>query len=183
MGEVEGRQGTWAYVKGGMGALTQCVRARISEAPRTNAPSLSPPEVFCCNSCPTVQGTIPLSFALRPAVSQVAAAARDAGAEIATSACVSEVLTDASGSRATGVRLLGGEVVTARKAVVANCTPFHLFAELLGENGYVPGWLGRHVRHTDYSCGCVHPGDGKICTQENDFFQAQRADTSEAPLY
>lgn len=87
--------------------------------------------------------------------SQVASAARDAGAGIATSACVSEVLTDASGTRATGVRLLSGEVVTARKAVVANCTPFHLFAELMAGSPAVPAWLDRHVRHADYSCGCV----------------------------
>lgn len=58
------------------------------------------------------------------------------------------------------MRLLGGEAFSARKAVVANCTPYHLFEELMGAGSSgkgpaVPEWLARHVRHADYSCGCA----------------------------
>lgn len=59
----------------------------------------------------------------------LAALIREAGGEVRTSAPVTRVLTN--GKRATGVRLENGDVIEARKAVIAGTTPTQLFGELL----------------------------------------------------
>ena len=104
MGEAAGVPGVWAYVQGGMGALSGAV----------------------------------------------AAAAREASAHLCTNADVAEVLLDASGG-AEGVRLRGGAVLRA-KAVLAACTPHHLFRELMPADA-VPPTFAKHIAHVDYSCG------------------------------
>jgi phytoene dehydrogenase-like protein len=79
---IHGRRGIWGYVKGGMGAVTQCL----------------------------------------------AAAARDLGVEIRTSAPVGEVLVE--GSQATGVVLENGDTIRAR-AVLSNADPRRTFLGLV----------------------------------------------------
>lgn len=59
------------------------------------------------------------------------------GGECRTGAEVEQILVD--GSRAKGVRILGGEVVEARRAVVCNVTPPALYGRLLAD-APVPGW-------------------------------------------
>jgi phytoene dehydrogenase-like protein len=79
---IHGRRGIWGYVKGGMGAVTQCL----------------------------------------------AAAARDLGVEIRTSAAVGEVLIE--GGIATGVVLENGDTIRAR-AVLSNADPRRTFLGLV----------------------------------------------------
>jgi phytoene dehydrogenase-like protein len=95
MGEADGKQGTWAYVEGGMG--------KISEA--------------------------------------IASAASKQGAELVTNTSVSKINWKKTLSKngqgdevvtATGVQLEDGRMITARKAVVAGCSPYHAFGELMG---------------------------------------------------
>lgn len=97
------------------------------------------------------------------AVSDAAAsAAREAGAEIVTSASVAAIAHE--GGRATGVRLADGRLISARRAVVSNATPYHTFMELLpGYDATGPGSsspsnplprdFATHIRHTDYAGG------------------------------
>ena len=54
---------------------------------------------------------------------------RDRGGEVRTGADVEHVAV--AGGRAVGVRLAGGETVSARRAVIANVTPTQLYARLL----------------------------------------------------
>ena len=54
---------------------------------------------------------------------------RDAGGEVRGGADVERILV--AGGAATGVRLVGGEVVAAERAVVANVTPTQLYGRLL----------------------------------------------------
>ncbi|TRW46570.1 phytoene desaturase family protein [Georgenia yuyongxinii] len=67
----------------------------------------------------------------------LAALIAEAGGEVRTGARVERVLTSAG--RACGVRLEGGEVIRARRAVVAGTTPTQLYGELLSGDGVVPG--------------------------------------------
>ena len=60
---------------------------------------------------------------------------RDAGGEVRTGADVESVLV--SGSRATAVRLAGGETVSASRAIIASVTPTQLYGRLLAP-GHVP---------------------------------------------
>ena len=60
---------------------------------------------------------------------------RDAGGEVRTGADVERVLV--SGSRATAVRLAGGETIGASRAVIASVTPTQLYGRLLAP-GNVP---------------------------------------------
>jgi len=83
VGEVGGVKGAWAFVKGGMGA--------ISEA--------------------------------------IASAAREAGVEIRTNAAVERIVV--RNGRAVGVRLEGGEEISAR-VVLANTDPKRTFLKLVG---------------------------------------------------
>ena len=62
----------------------------------------------------------------------LAALVREADGEVRTGAGVTKVLTE--GGRATGVRLVGGEEVRARRAVVAGTTPTQLFGQLLRDD-------------------------------------------------
>ena len=60
----------------------------------------------------------------------------DAGGEVRTGANVERVLVH--DGRATGVRIAGGEIVQARRAVIASVTPTQLYGELLGEGETAP---------------------------------------------
>ena len=60
-------------------------------------------------------------------VEALAAIVREAGGELRTDADVERVLV--SGGRATGVRLVGGETVTATRAVIASVTPTQLYGK------------------------------------------------------
>eukprot|EP00471_Norrisiella_sphaerica_P008464 CAMPEP_0184498816 /NCGR_PEP_ID=MMETSP0113_2-20130426/39916_1 /TAXON_ID=91329 /ORGANISM="Norrisiella sphaerica, Strain BC52" /LENGTH=545 /DNA_ID=CAMNT_0026886479 /DNA_START=274 /DNA_END=1911 /DNA_ORIENTATION=- len=120
LGEAAGRQGVWAYVEGGMGAVSDAI----------------------------------------------AKAASEAGAELRTGCAVSEIVLDSKG-RAKGVRLAGGEVFTARRAVVSNLTPHQTVMHLLNEDAYGKDGASarvrekkqrladyrRHIRGADYTCG------------------------------
>ena len=57
---------------------------------------------------------------------------RDAGGSVLSDSEVERILV--ANGRATGVRLAGGEVVTATRAVVANVTPTQLYGSLLAEH-------------------------------------------------
>jgi phytoene dehydrogenase-like protein len=68
-------------------------------------------------------------------VEALAAIVRENGGELRTGADVERVLV--SGGRADGVRLAGGEVVAASRAVIASVAPHQLYGKLLHE-GEVP---------------------------------------------
>ncbi|HMG97276.1 MAG TPA: NAD(P)/FAD-dependent oxidoreductase, partial [Gaiellales bacterium] len=68
-------------------------------------------------------------------VEALAAIVREGGGELRTGADVERVLV--AGGRATGVRLAGGETISATRAVVASVTPQQLYGQLLRE-GEVP---------------------------------------------
>ena len=80
----------------------------------------------------------------------VAGAAREAGAELRTSADVTQILQNDAG-RAEGVRLADGTVVRGRN-VIATCTPWRLFNDLLPASSSPPSFLS-HICGTDYSSG------------------------------
>ncbi len=63
-------------------------------------------------------------------VEALAAIVREGGGELRTDADVERVLV--AGGRATGVQLVGGETVTATRAVLASVTPTQLYGKLLG---------------------------------------------------
>jgi phytoene dehydrogenase-like protein len=63
-------------------------------------------------------------------VEALAAIVRERGGELRTDADVERVLV--SGGRATGVQLVGGETITATRAVIASVTPTQLYGRLLG---------------------------------------------------
>jgi phytoene dehydrogenase-like protein len=65
----------------------------------------------------------------RMLVDGLAGIVRDAGGEVRTGADVERVLV--AGGRTTGVRLAGGEIVAAERAVVAGVTPTQLYGRLL----------------------------------------------------
>jgi len=64
-------------------------------------------------------------------VDALAGIVTDAGGEVRLGADVKRILV--ANGRATGVRLLDGEVVAATRAVVANVTPTQLYGSLLGD--------------------------------------------------
>ena len=65
-------------------------------------------------------------------VEALAAIVREGGGELRTGADVERVLV--AGGRATGVRLAGGEIVSAERAVVASVTPQQLYGRLLHQD-------------------------------------------------
>jgi phytoene dehydrogenase-like protein len=69
-------------------------------------------------------------------VEALAGIVRDAGGEVRTSAHVERVLV--AGGRATAVRLVGGETISAGRAVVASVTPTQLYGSLLGAGDVSP---------------------------------------------
>jgi phytoene dehydrogenase-like protein len=69
-------------------------------------------------------------------VEALAAIVREGGGELRTGADVERVVI--SGGRATGVRLVGGETVTAARAVIASVTPTQLYGGLLGPGDVPP---------------------------------------------
>jgi phytoene dehydrogenase-like protein len=77
----------------------------------------------------------------------IAAAAREAGAEIRTGCEVAEIVAESG--RAVGVRLAGDEVIRAH-AVVSNATPQVTFERLLGQGSLPPEFV-QAVRRIDYS--------------------------------
>jgi phytoene dehydrogenase-like protein len=68
-------------------------------------------------------------------VEALAAIVRDAGGEVRSEAEVERIVV--VGGRATGIRLTGGEIVAATRAVVAGVTPTQLYGRLL-DGGAVP---------------------------------------------
>ena len=72
-------------------------------------------------------------------VEGLAAIVREAGGELRTEADVERIVV--SDGRATGVRLAGGETISASRAVLACVTPTQLYGRLLGEGDAPP-----HVR-------------------------------------
>ncbi|MBM3677964.1 MAG: NAD(P)/FAD-dependent oxidoreductase, partial [Actinobacteria bacterium] len=66
----------------------------------------------------------------RVLVEALAGIVRDAGGEVRSGADVEQILV--TGGRATGVRLAGGESITATRAVAASVTPTQLYGKLLG---------------------------------------------------
>lgn len=136
MGEAAGRPGVWAYVQGGACLLPSVIS--LLAAPACLLPALTLPLTPCA-------GMGALSCA-------VAASARAAGATLLTNADVSELLlSDGATPAVEGVRLRGGLTLRA-KTVLAACTPFHLFTELMPA-GSLPPAFAKHVAHADYSCG------------------------------
>jgi phytoene dehydrogenase-like protein len=83
-------------------------------------------------------------------VDALGAVVRDAGGEVRTSAEVERVLV--SDRRATAVRLVGGETVAAREAVIASVTPTQLYGRLLA-GGEVPAEVGRAAARYRYGRG------------------------------
>lgn len=65
-------------------------------------------------------------------VEALAGIVADAGGEVRLEADVERVVV--TGGRAAGVKLVDGEVVAARRAVVANVTPTQLYGRLLGDS-------------------------------------------------
>ena len=100
MGETHGARGVWAYVAGGMGALSEAL----------------------------------------------AAAAREAGADLRTDAPVSRIVTTAG--RATGVELEDGTALEAR-CVVSGADPARTFLELLDAKALDPAFR-REIEGLDF---------------------------------
>lgn len=97
-----------------------------------------------------------------------ASAAREAGAELCVGVDVNEILTQqgagsGAATRADGVRLSDGTKLRARRAVMANCTPYHAFVELLPNtptqsSPHDASELERfthHIQTSDYACGAL----------------------------
>lgn len=80
-------------------------------------------------------------------VAALAGIVADAGGEVRLGADVERVLV--SEGRATGVRLAGGEVVSARRAVIASVTPTQLYGRLLVD-GEVPAPVTSAARRFRY---------------------------------
>lgn len=99
----------------------------------------------------------------------IAASARSHGAEIVTNATVKRILYEkeqvkgGGGYRVSGVEMEDGSVIHAN-VVLAGCTPFHTFLELLpglakvsgmdpDAESPIPDDFTHHIRFADYSCG------------------------------
>lgn len=80
-------------------------------------------------------------------VDALAAFIQDRGGELRTSSEAEKVLV--TKGRAAGVRLAGGEVLTARRAVVCCVTPTQLYLRLL-DPADVPDWVRRAARKYRY---------------------------------
>jgi phytoene dehydrogenase-like protein len=85
-------------------------------------------------------------------VDALAGIVRDAGGELRTEAEVERVLV--SGGAATAVRLVGGEIVRAERAVVASVTPTQLYGRLLGA-GEVPAEVATEASRYRYGRGAM----------------------------
>ncbi len=83
-------------------------------------------------------------------VDGLAGIVRDAGGEVRTGAHVERILV--RDGRATGVRVADGEVVQARRAVVASVTPTQLYGGLLAE-GETPPEVAAGARRYRYGRG------------------------------
>jgi phytoene dehydrogenase-like protein len=83
----------------------------------------------------------------RTLVDGLAAIVRDAGGELRPGADVERVLV--AGGRATGVRLVDGELIAAEQAVVASVTPTQLYGRLLA-SGDIPQAVGDAARRYRY---------------------------------
>jgi phytoene dehydrogenase-like protein len=83
----------------------------------------------------------------RALVDGLAGIVRDAGGEVRSGADVERVLV--AGGTATGVRLAGGEVIAAERAVVASVTPTQLYGRLLAD-GDVPPAVTESARRFRY---------------------------------
>ena len=91
----------------------------------------------------------------------IADAATEAGAEICVNATVDRILY--KNTSVSGVRMKDGTELYA-DTVLAGCTPYHVFMELLpglsrdsgntDEQSPVPPEFVRHIRFTDHACGC-----------------------------
>jgi len=90
----------------------------------------------------------------------IADAALEAGAEIVTNATVDRILYE--GKSVTGVLMKDGTRLEA-PTILAGCTPYHTFLELLpgmsrdsghAEESPLPPSFTKHVRFTDFACGC-----------------------------
>jgi phytoene dehydrogenase-like protein len=117
MGEAAGKKGVWAYVEGGMGAISNAI----------------------------------------------ASSARQHGAEIVTNATVKKILYDENHKCVRGVQMQDGSEIHS-DIVLAGCTPYHTFMELLpglsADSGHpdamsspIPNDFTHHIRFSDYSCG------------------------------
>lgn len=73
------------------------------------------------------------------------------GGTVRTGAWVEQVLT--SDGEARGVRLAGGEQLTAAQGVMASVTPQALYLDLLEESDAVPGWVRGQARGYRYGRG------------------------------
>ncbi|KAH1113396.1 hypothetical protein J1N35_006774 [Gossypium stocksii] len=77
-------------------------------------------------------------------------AAREAGAQIVTSAGVSRLIVDDSG-KANGVLLADGTMVQSSN-ILSNATPYKTFMELVPQN-VLPDDFTRSIKYSDYSSG------------------------------
>lgn len=86
----------------------------------------------------------------------IAAAAKDVGVEIQTSATVKEIIV--KDGKAKGVQMIDGSIIEA-DTIISACTPWHTFVELMKPmnpdypSSY-PDFLQR-IRSTDYACGSM----------------------------
>ena len=101
MGSAGGARGVWAYVEGGMGALSDAI----------------------------------------------AASARATGVEIRVSEAIEQI--QVADGKVTGVRLVGGEVIEARR--VASSVDAHLTFETMIDPVHLPAGFRRAVHRIDYS--------------------------------
>lgn len=111
-GKINDQLGSWWHSKGGMGAITQAMKA----------------------------------------------SAEAYGADIQTDAPVKSVVLDrgdeaSNPSQACGIELEDGTVIKAKK-VIANCTPYVLFCQLL-DMGDVPGEFGQRMHKYRYGSGSM----------------------------
>jgi len=83
----------------------------------------------------------------RALVDGLAGIVRDAGGDVRAGADVERILV--AGGRATGLRLAGGEIVPASRAVVASVTPTQLYGRLLTDNE-APAAVGAAARRYRY---------------------------------
>ncbi|EGD75393.1 FAD dependent oxidoreductase [Salpingoeca rosetta] len=132
MGEVAGRKGVWAYVEGGMGALSNAIAASAKQAGAEIIVNADVQEILIDESSNTNGGK--------------KKGRRGDDASI-----------DAGG--VTGVRVVlgdGTEMEVSSNFVLSNCTPHRTYTELLPKDRQA-SLLGedflKRIQTTDYSCG------------------------------
>jgi len=144
MGEAAGRKGVWAYVRGGMGTITQALAKRALERGVKIATNATVAEILYDKN-PQFRGD-------------------------AVNAGRASFPKEAKPYAVTGVRLADGTVLKAKR-IASNATPYHTFLELLPTLSALPpntpassddGLYGSsplaksfvdHIRFFDYSCG------------------------------